>query len=149
MENLKDLIEKNHLELSTLVVFTRAEHVIHKKEMETIKKSSLTPTQFGVLEALYNKGDLRICELIEKILTTSGNITVVIKNLEKDGFIIRSSDPEDKRSSIISITDKGKKIIEDIFPEHINNITRIFSVLTDEEKITLKTILKKFKNVDY
>ncbi|WP_455717309.1 MarR family winged helix-turn-helix transcriptional regulator, partial [Anaerosporobacter sp.] len=83
MENLKDLIEKNHLTLSTLVVFTRAENVIHRREMETIKKSNLTPTQFGVLEALYNKGDLRICELIEKILTTSGNITVVIKNLEK------------------------------------------------------------------
>jgi MarR family transcriptional regulator, 2-MHQ and catechol-resistance regulon repressor len=147
MENLKDLIEKNHLTLSTLVVFTRAEHVIHKKEMETIKKSCLTPTQFGVLEALYNKGDLRICELIEKILTTSGNITVVIKNLEKDGLVIRSSDPQDKRSCIISITDKGKKIIEDIFPEHIKNIESIFNVLTDEEKITLKAILKKFKTL--
>lgn len=146
MEEIKELIKKNQLTLSTLVVFTRAEHTIHKKELETIKESGLTPAQFGVLEALYNKGDLRICELIEKILTTSGNITVVIKNLEKEGLIKKNPDPEDKRSCIISLTTKGKDVIENILPNHIKNIKGIFEILTDEEKITLKNILKKFKN---
>ena len=143
MDKIKDLIKENELELSTLVVFTRAEHTIHKKEFQTIKESGLTIAQFGVLEALYNKGDLRICEIIEKILTTSGNITVVIKNLEKDGLVKKNADPEDKRSCIISLTDEGRNIL----PSHINNIKNIFEVLTDEEKITLKNILKKFKNV--
>ena len=143
MDKIKDLIKENELELSTLIVFTRAEHTIHKKEFKTIKESGLTIAQFGVLEALYNKGDLRICEIIEKILTTSGNI----KNLEKDGLVKKNSDPEDKRSCIISLTDEGRKVIENILPNHINNIRNIFEVLTDEEKITLKNILKKFKNV--
>ncbi|WP_291650756.1 MarR family transcriptional regulator [Clostridium sp.] len=147
MKDIKDLINENKLTLSTLVVFTRAEHTIHKKEIETIKESGLTTAQFGVLEALYNKGNLKICELIEKILTTSGNITVVIKNLEKDGLIKRIEDPNDKRSCIISLTDKGKDTIENILPYHIKNIENIFSILTDEEKITLKNILKKFKNI--
>ena len=64
--------------------------------------------------------------------------TVVIKNLEKEGFIKKNPDPLDKRSTIISITDKGKNIVEEILPKHINNINNIFSVLTDEEKILLK-----------
>ncbi len=72
---------------------------------------------------------------------------MVIKNLEKEGLVKKIIDPEDKRVAIISITDRGKKIIEDIFPKHIKNISRIFSVLTDEEKIILKSILKKFKNL--
>lgn len=147
MKNIKDIIDENKLALSTLITFTRAEHIIHKKELETIKESGLTTAQFAVLEVLYNKGDLKICEIIEKILTTSGNITVVIKNLEKDGLVKKNLDPKDKRSTIISITDNGKKIIEDILPNHINNISRIFNVLTDEEKIILKNILKKFKNI--
>ena len=125
MDNIKDLIKENELELSTLVVFTRAEHTIHKKEFQTIKESGLTIAQFGVLEVLYNKGDLRICEIIEKILTTSGNITVVIKNLEKDGLVKKNADPEDKRSCIISLTDEGRKVIENILPSHINNIKKI------------------------
>lgn len=147
MKEIKDIINENKLALSTLITFTRAEYTIHKKELETIKESGLTTAQFGVLEALYNKGDLRICEIIEKILTTSGNITVVIKNLEKDGLVKKNLDPKDKRSTIISITDSGKKIIEDILPKHIENINEIFSVLTKEEQITLKNILKKFKNI--
>ena len=147
MENIKKLIEENKLDLSTLVVFTRAENRIHRKEYQTIKESGLTPAQFGVLEVLYNKGDLKIYEIMEKILTTSGNITVVIKNLEKDGLIKRNADPQDKRSCILSITDKGKELIESILPKHINNIKNIFEVLSDEEKIVLKNILKKFKNL--
>lgn len=142
MNNIKTLINESKLNLSTLIAFTRAEHKIHNLEYSTIKKSGLTISQFGVLEALYNKGDLRICEIIEKILTTSGNITVVIKNLEKEGFIKKNPDPLDKRSTIISITDKGKNIVEEILPKHINNINNIFSVLTDEEKILLKSMLK-------
>lgn len=147
MKNIKDFINENKLTLSTLITFTRAEHIIHKKELETIKKSGLTTAQFGVLEALYNKGDLKICEIMDKILTTSGNITVVIKNLEKDGLVRKSLDPKDKRATIISITDEGKKIIEEILPSHLENIVNIFSVLTDEEKVVLKDILKKFKNL--
>ncbi|MBU3811691.1 MAG: MarR family transcriptional regulator [Candidatus Niameybacter stercoravium] len=147
MENIKKLIEENKLDLSTLVVFTRAENMIHRKEYQTIKESGLTPAQFGVLEVLYNKGDLKIYEIMEKILTTSGNITVVIKNLEKDGLIKRNADPQDKRSCILSITDKGKELIENILPKHIDNIRNIFGILSDEEKIVLKNILKKFKNL--
>lgn len=147
MEKIKTLINDSQLNLSTLIAFTRAEHKIHNLEYGTIKESGLTNTQFGVLEVLYSKGDLRIGEIMEKILTTSGNITIVIKNLEKEGFIKKIPDPLDKRSTIISITDKGIDIIEEILPKHINNINNIFSILTDEEKVLLKDILKKFKQL--
>lgn len=147
MDNIKGMINNSKLNLSTLIVFTRAENKIHRMECQTIKESGLTTAQFGVLEALYNKGDLKICELIEKILTTSGNITVVIKNLEKEGLIKKSVDPADKRAAIISLTDKGRTIIENILPRHIENINRIFDILTEEEKLTLKKILKKFKEI--
>lgn len=147
MDNINEMIKENKLNLSTLVVFSRAENTIHRLEYETIRESGLTVAQFAVLEALYNKGDLRIQELIEKILTTSGNITVVIKNLEKDDLVKKMPDPSDKRAVIISITKKGKEIIEGILPKHIENINRIFNILSDEEKIILKNILKKFKSL--
>jgi len=41
------------------------------------------------MEALYHLGDLKICEIIEKTLSTSGNMTVVIRNLEKESYITR------------------------------------------------------------
>ncbi len=138
MENIKTLIDDSKLNLSTLIAFTRAEHKIHSLEYKTIKERGLTISQFGVLEVLYNKGDLRIFEIMEKILTTSGNITVVVKNLEKDGFIRKISDPLDKRSTIISITDKGIKIIEEILPEHIKNINNMIKHGDGDVKINLR-----------
>lgn len=138
---------ETNLNLSTLIVFTRAEQKIHKMEYQTIKEGGLTTSQFAVLEVLYSKGDLKICEIIEKILTTSGNITVVIKNLEKDGLIRKYADAKDKRSILISITDKGKKIMDDIFPKHVDNINNIFNKLSTEDKVELKKILKKFRDI--
>ncbi len=38
MDKIKDLIKENELELSTLVVFTRAEHTIHKKNFRQSRK---------------------------------------------------------------------------------------------------------------
>lgn len=143
MEKINKLINENYLDLSTLIVFTRAEHSIHRKEYQTIKDHDLTAAQFGVLEALYVKGDLKIGQLIEKILTTSGNMTVVVRNLEKAGLVRKIEDPADKRSTIISLTDLGREKIEEILPSHYQNIIDIFSVLSDEEKMQLKEILKK------
>lgn len=148
MEKIKKIINDNYLDLSTLVVFTRAEHSIHRREHQTIKDYDLTAAQFGVLEALYVKGDLKIGQLIEKILTTSGNMTVVVRNLEKAGLVKKVEDPNDKRSTIISLTHVGREKIEEILPSHYQNIIDIFSVLSDEEKLTLKEILKKLSQCE-
>ncbi|MGL4850367.1 MAG: MarR family winged helix-turn-helix transcriptional regulator [Clostridium sp.] len=143
MENKFDI--NNNLNLKALIALTRAEQRVHQKEYVTIKESGLTVSQFGVLEVLYHKGDLKICDIIEKVLGTSGNITVVIKNLEKDGLVQKRVDAEDRRAVFISITEKGRKIIEDMFPKHVENINNIFSVLTDEEKKMLIKIGLKLR----
>ncbi len=145
MKNKYIYDEDTKLNTSTLIVFTIAEHKIHKLEYKTIKDKGLTIAQFGVLEALYNKGDLTVGEIMERILTTSGNITVVVKNLERDGLVRRYPNEYDRRINMVSITPQGEAIIEDIMPEHIENINNIFNILTKEEKIQLKNILKKFK----
>lgn len=148
MENKKiSYGELSDLNLKTLIALSRATNSVHKREYKTIKEGGLTVSQFAVLEVLYHKGALRVQEIIEKTLSTGGNMTVVIENLVKDDLVMRYKDPEDKRASLISITDKGKVIIEDIFPRHVENINEIFSTLTEEEKKNLIGILKKLSGV--
>ncbi|TCD46196.1 MarR family transcriptional regulator [Streptococcus sp. X16XC17] len=146
MDKIEQSLEQHKTALHSLVVLRRAAGVIRKQEAETITKNNLTFAQFGVLEALYNKGDLRIQDLIEKLLSTSGNMTVVIKNMIRDGYINKVPDPSDKRAFRVSLTPEGRELIAAILPEHYDNIGSIFSVLTDEEQEQLATILKKFKN---
>lgn len=61
------------------------------KVSETFKEFNLTPTQFGVMDMLNAKGRMKISELIDCMLATSGNMTVVIKNMEKKGWLIQKS----------------------------------------------------------
>ncbi len=135
------------LNLKTLIALSRTTNNVHKREYKTIKEGGLTVSQFSVLEVLYHKGDLKVAEIIDKTLSTGGNMTVVIENLVKDGLVTRYKDPEDKRINFISITKKGKDIIDEIFPKHIENINEIFSSLTIEEKQSLIGLLKKLSGV--
>lgn len=139
--------ELSDLNLKTLIALTRTTNNVHKREYKTIKEGGLTVSQFSVLEVLYHKGDLKVAEIIDKTLSTGGNMTVVIENLVKDGLVTRYKDPEDKRINFISITEKGKDIIDEIFPKHIENINEIFSSLTIEEKQSLIGLLKKLSGV--
>ncbi len=143
MKNKKYYGEENDLNLKVVIGISRANQAIQKHSAVTFKEGGLTTAQFAVLEALYHKGTLTIQEIINSILSTGGNMTVVINNLEKEKLVERLVNPEDKRSSLIEITGKGKKIIEGIFPNHLQSLKEEFQVLTKEEKQTLIAILKK------
>ncbi|MBM7869033.1 DNA-binding MarR family transcriptional regulator [Clostridium pascui] len=139
--------ELEDLNLKALIALSRCAQSVHKREYKTIKEGGLTVTQFAVLEILYHKGDLRVCEIIDKILSTGGNMTVVIDNLVKENLVKRCSDPKDRRVNLISITEEGRNLISEIFPKHLENINEIFNILTSEEKKNLISLLKKLSGV--
>ena len=147
MENLKRLFKEANVDLKTMIVLHKAERLIRASEANIFKKHQLTPTQFSVLETLYSKGDLRIQDLIDSILATSGNMTVVIRNMVRDGWITRETDPEDRRAYLVSITDAGRKKIEEALPDHIKNIQRLMQVFNTGEQAELQELLKKFKTI--
>jgi DNA-binding MarR family transcriptional regulator len=143
MKNKNDYGSYNNLNLKTLIALSRSNNIINKKSNSLFKAHDLTMMQFAVLEVLYHKGDLSIGEIIEKILATGGNMTVVIQNLLKEGLIEKYSSPKDQRISIIHITESGKAKIEEIFPQHLQQIDTALSNLTEDEKRQLVTLLKK------
>lgn len=138
--------EHNDLNLKTLIALSRSFQSVRKREVTTIRKGGLTIAQFAVLEILYHKGALRIAEIIDGTLSTGGNMTVVVENLRKEGFVIRKKDPDDGRACLVEITKKGEQYIEAIFPEHVKNISQIFDALSTQEKQQLIQLLKKLSD---
>lgn len=135
--------KQNDSNLKAFIAISRSTQALHKRAGSIFAKGGLTSTQFAVLEALYHKGDLTINEIIDSILSTSGNMTVVINNLEKESLIERFVNPKDKRSSVIAITQKGRQKIEEIFPLYLKDLENSFQVLSENEKQALVLILKK------
>ena len=124
---------------------SRVINTLRRENNKLILKHNLTLGQFAVMEALYSKGRLSTGEVMEKILTTSGNIPVIVKNLEKDGFITRKQDESDKRRFILDLTDKGKDLMDEIVPENLKFMDELISLWNDDEKEELIILMNKFR----
>ncbi|MBN2815163.1 MAG: MarR family transcriptional regulator [Campylobacterales bacterium] len=143
IDNIKSYGSRNDRVMQTWIQLLRAFNKIRSKELVYINSFNLTINQFQVLEVLYHRGDLSVGAITKLTMGTPGNVTVVVKNLKRDGLINAISDPKDKRSSILSITQSGKEIIEKLFPTHATNFAEYFSALDDEEVETLFKLLRK------
>ena len=140
---MKRYEELDELNLKLIVTLTRCSQSVTRRDAQYISSHGLTLPQFGVLEALYHLGPLKVGEIIEKTLSSSGNTGVIIDNLLKDGFLEKSKDDVDKRVTIVRATEKGRKKIQEIFPGHLNNIQSMFDILSPEEKNIMISLLKK------
>ena len=130
----------------TLKLYTklmRATNRVTDKMHRHLLDYKLSISQFGTLEALYHLGPLCQKDLGNKILKTSGNLTMVIDNLEKRGLVSRKKDLSDRRKMVVSLTASGKKLIKNILPIHATTARDVFSVLDQKEQASLGRLLKK------
>lgn len=126
-----------------IIALSRALQHIHKESELLFYRNGLTMAQFMVLEALYHKGDLTIKEIIGAVLSSGGNITVVVRNLEQRGLVARLSNPKDKRSFVIQITDAGKCLLMPVYAQHMAYVAKAAFSVSEEEKKQIIDILKK------
>lgn len=142
-KSLKSYGKRTDKSMKTIVRIERIRLKFHNKIVKYLDEFDLTFNQFKVLEVLYHRGDLNIGSITKLTMSTPGNITVVVRNLKRDGWITTISDPEDKRASILTITKKGIEVIEKVFPNHAKNLKKSLEVLSDEELDTLYELLNK------
>ncbi len=129
--------------LNTYVKLMRAAESVTARTHRHLSSTGLTISQFAVLEALYQLGPLSQREIGQKILRSSGNITMVIDNLEKNSLVRRVRNDADRRFFIVHLTDKGYNLINKIFPPHAALIAKDLGVLTAAEQETFGRLCKK------
>ncbi len=134
---------QERLALSTYVKLMRAANSARNYASQGLSDANLTLTQFAVLEALYHLGPMSLSDIARKVLTTGGNLTMVVGNLEKRGLAHRQRCPEDKRVLIVALTSKGKTLLRDIFPKHAAAIVEFLSVLGPEQQKRLGDLCRK------
>ncbi|MGB5791305.1 MarR family winged helix-turn-helix transcriptional regulator [Poseidonibacter sp.] len=142
-KSLKSYGNRTDKSMKTVVRLERVRLKITNKTINYLSANNLTFNQFKVLEVLYHRGNLNIGSITKLIMGTPGNTTVVVKNLKRDGWITSIADPDDKRASILTITQKGIEIIEKVFPNHAKQLRDSLDVLSDEELDTLYELLNK------
>ena len=121
----------------------RAANAARSHASHHLGDTGLTLTQFAVLEALYHLGSMSLSEIAKKILTTGGNLTMVVGNLEKQGLALRQGSPQDGRVLILVLTPKGKKLMRELFPQHAGAIVDFMGSLSSKEQERLSELLRQ------
>ncbi len=106
----------------------------------------LGAASFGVLVTLARIGDERGVSqrrLMDELGLTSGTISVRMDRLVEQGLVDRRPDPESKRTTLITLTPRGRELFERVVPAHLANERRMLSALTAAEQDALAALLRK------
>lgn len=103
----------------------------------------MTMGQLSVLEALLHLGPLCQNQLASKVMRSTSNVTTVIDNLERDGFVTRARRTDDRRVVDVALTPAGRHRIQTIFPAHVGRVTGLLGRLTADEQAELGRLCRK------
>jgi len=140
---MKSATKPTYRVLNTYTKLMRAAESVTSRVHRVLSAPKLTISQFGVLEALYHKGPLCQRDIAAKILKSTGNITLVIDNLEKQGLVRRERDNEDRRYLTVHLTDTGTTLITKVFADVEASIVIEMASLNENEQELLGNLCKK------
>ena len=105
---------EDSLKLSSQLCFPlyAASRELTKAYAPLLKEMGLTYPQYLVMMVLWEDGSASVKDLGESLCVDSGTLTPMLKKMESHGLILKTRDPEDQRSVIVSLTKKGSDFKE-------------------------------------
>ncbi|MCD4664128.1 MAG: MarR family transcriptional regulator [Bacteroidales bacterium] len=108
----------------------------------------ITMEQLAVLEILNFYGDMNMTELSHAVWKQNANITRIVDKLEKRKLVVRKAVEGDRRAYLLSITNNGKQLFNDVIPIILKNYKDMTSCITkEEEATTIKTMINIIKHL--
>lgn len=124
------------------VVLARAFDAVSRHSRSSIARFGVGVTEFGVLEVLYHKGELPVCQVQQRILVESSSTTYVVDKLCDRGLVRRRPSPTDRRVTLLSLTAAGRRIIERIFPPHAETMRHAVGALSPRDQTRAIELLR-------
>lgn len=131
--------------LNAVSVILRASQLIQEVIRRDAASNELNPTEFTVLELLYQRGDQPIQLIGKKVFISSSSITYVVDKLEQKKFVVRKACPEDRRVTYASMTSLGKTLMDQIYPQYKKKMEEIFDQLTEADLNKMVELLIKIE----
>lgn len=131
--------------INAVSVILRASQSIQEVIRKNAASFELNPTEFAVLELLYQRGDQPIQVIGKKALMSSSSITYIVDKLEQKKYVVRIACPEDRRVTYASLTSIGKTLMDQIFPQYEKKMDGIFGQLSETDMNKMIELLIKIK----
>lgn len=128
--------------LKLWVVLARAFNAVERHSRASIARFGLGATEFGVLEVLLHKGELPVCEVQRRILVESSTTTYVVDKLVARRLVRRRPSQADRRVVLLTLTARGRRLVERIFPAHAAVMRAAVGTLSAREQVRAARLLR-------
>jgi len=135
-------VQQTDTALKLWVTLARAFDAVEHHSRASIARFGLGTTEFGVLEVLYHKGRLPVCEVQRRILVESSSTTYVVDKLVRRGLVRRRPSARDRRVVLLALTPAGRRLIARIFPSHASAIRRAVAALPARQQAQAARLLR-------
>ncbi|AZV79692.1 MarR family transcriptional regulator [Parasedimentitalea marina] len=141
--------ERPDLDVTAMGIIGRVAllYLAYQKEMNrNFVRFGLNSAKFDVLATLRRAGAPHMLSpgaLLQATMVASGTMTNRIDRLEKDGLVRRSVNPDDSRSFLISLTDRGLTLVDEVVTEHVQIQASMMAGLDPTEVEALQALLSK------
>lgn len=127
-----------------LQALLRAEVAVRRRLAVELTREGLSAAGFSVLVVLTTAGgSLELRTLRRRLGWSKANATEVTATLQARDLVWRRRDPADRRIVLVDLTPAGRDLVERLFPEHSDRVTRAFGALDEGEKRSLAELCRK------
>lgn len=114
-----------------------------------LKPFDLTLEQFHLLKHMSLDSGMSQRELGELVNKTPANITRILDRLELKNLVIRHSSPEDRRTSLVLLTDQGQALVKEVFAFFELFSSQLTQSITEHEQKKTSEILNRIgRNIE-
>jgi len=106
---------------------------IDNHEKAYLTQFGLNIPRFYVLIHISQNPGINYIDLSDRLLCTKSNTSRVVQGMLKDGLITREVDTTDRRSYQLYLTDKGRSLLDRVYPGFIEDILELMSRFSDDE----------------
>jgi DNA-binding MarR family transcriptional regulator len=117
--------------------------LMREKLHKNIDAGQCSMMEFETMKYVKDVGQPHMRDVAKNFHVTPPAATLLIESLVKEKLISRVLDPKDRRSVRVSLTPKGRKILERGIAKKVGEMKKIFSVLTPAERTQFVAIIKK------
>ncbi len=110
---------------------------------QNVEHLNLTGPQAMVMNLLGEKSGITFHQLGEQLNLKSPTLTGIIDRLEKIGLTERHPNPKDRRSILVSLTEKGLGVVPEIRQTVSKANQKFLNMLSHEEEVMLRGLLKR------
>ncbi len=150
--------ERPDVDTTPMTVLSRITRLARRLDLErrtAFADQQLEPWQFDVLSSLRRAGSpyaLTPGALMNELMVSSGTTTNRIDRLEREGLVVRSPSPGDRRTVLVTLTAAGRQRVDTALIALLACETRLLSPLSSDDSEQLAQLLRRlllpFENDD-